>query len=1145
MSDGPELDLFGERLVGFRLQRFEVFNWGTFDGRVWSLQLDRANGLLTGDIGSGKSTLVDGLTTLLVPPGRISYNKAAGAEHRERTLSSYVLGHYKSERSEGGSSAKPVALRGTGQYSVLLAVFGNEVLDQSVTLAQVFWFRDATGQPAKTFVVADRELSIAADFADVGTDVTALRRRLRQSGAIVHDSYSQYAAEFRRRFGIDHPQALDLFHQTVSMKSVGNLTDFVRAHMLEPSNVKARITGLINHFEDLTRAHDAVLTAKEQVAALTPLVAQLDSHDELVKRVTDHRRLRDALRSYFVVQKLALLVQRSLRLRDDLRGHESRRSAVAGDQAAAQREENDLHLAIRDSGGDRLVQLEREIEAAGQSRDRRRRAAQDYERLCTQVGLTPATNDAQLHEQHGQLADLLESTDARRAQLGDELSEQAVADRDLRLKLDAVESELKGLAERDTNIDQRMIAIRGSLCNGLGIGEEQLPFAGELIRVTDPQWEPAVERLMHGFGLSLLVPERHYSQITAWVDSTDLRGRLVYYRVRGRGHERRIADDRSLVRKLEVKPGTGFTDWLESEVARRFDLICARTAEEFQQSAHALTRNGQIKSGGERHEKDDRHTLGDRRRFVLGWDNLAKRQALEQERSQLAPQLARISESTRALRTETTELNTRAEHIALLRERRDFTEFDWQAEVGRIEKLEGEVRALRDASDVLRELNDRLTAVRATQHELAARLAGIDKKIGAVTGRIEADDAVAEQLRAEQLALIQSPQSATLGSDGATPNLTETDEAQLNQLRSSETGASGLTIETCDAVERRIRGRLQSEIDNDERQVKRLAERIVSAMGDFRTRWPLASQEMDTGVEAGVEYRALLTTLLTDDLPRFEEKFKRQLNVNGIREIVGFRAALDTAQEEIRRRVGIINSSLREIAYQPHTYIRLENTATPDADVRDFRGQLRACTEGSITGSGDDQYSEAKFLQVKEIVSRFQGRDGRTEEDKRWSAKVTDVRNWFTFAASERLLADDSEHEHYSDSGGKSGGQKEKLAYTILAASLAYQFGLVSGETRPRTFRFVVIDEAFGRGSDESARFGLELFKRLDLQLLVVTPLQKIHIIEPYVSHVGFVHTEGGATSKLRNLTIEQYHAEKRAALGTGPTRLAPRSTLG
>ena len=140
---------------------------------------------------------------------------------------------------------------------------------------------------------------------------------------------------------------------------------------------------------------------------------------------------------------------------------------------------------------------------------------------------------------------------------------------------------------------------------------------------------------------------------------------------------------------------------------------------------------------------------------------------------------------------------------------------------------------------------------------------------------------------------------------------------------------------------------------------------------------------------------------------------------------------------------------------------------------------------------------------------------------------MTDVRNWFTFSASERWAEDEREHEHYTDSGGKSGGQKEKLAYTVLAASLAYQFGLEWGESKSRSFRFVVIDEAFGRGSDDSAKFGLDLFQKLNLQLLVVTPLQKIHVIEPYVANVGFVSNLDGQSSKLRNLTITEYREEK------------------
>jgi hypothetical protein len=65
---------------------------------------------------------------------------------------------------------------------------------------------------------------------------------------------------------------------------------------------------------------------------------------------------------------------------------------------------------------------------------------------------------------------------------------------------------------------------------------------------------------------------------------------------------------------------------------------------------------------------------------------------------------------------------------------------------------------------------------------------------------------------------------------------------------------------------------------------------------------------------------------------------------------------------------------------------------------------------------------EMKFLQVKKIIERFRGREGSTDLDDRRTRKVTDVRNWFVFSASERFIEGDAEHEHYADSGGKMGG---------------------------------------------------------------------------------------------------------------------------
>lgn len=1123
-----QLDFVGDdTLAGFRLHRLEVLNWGTFDERVWTLQLDGKNGLLTGDIGSGKSTLVDAVTTLLVPAQRIAYNKAAGADSKERTLRSYVLGHYKSERNEASGAAKPVALRDARSYSVILGVFHNAGYDQTVTLAQVFWMKDAQGQPTRFFVGAERALSIAADFAHFGPDIMQLRKRLRadsgRRGAEVFDSFPPYGAWFRRRFGIDNEQALELFHQTVSMKSVGNLTDFVRSHMLEPFDVAPRIAALIDHFDDLNRAHEAVLKAKRQVELLSPLVADCERHAALNQHLEERRACREALKPYFAGLKLALLEKRLANLAAE-RAHLD--ALIKRDEAqreARRAAMEELKRSIAENGGDRLERLTVEIHNKEQARQARERKAQRYAELVRAVDEIPAADEADFIVQWERFQQLEEAAQAREASLQNDLTEHGVSLRQGKQAHDALSAEINSLKARRSNIPAEQIAMRAALCKALEVPETEMPFAGELLQVHEAarDWEGAAERLLRNFGLSLLVPDAYYAAVAEWVDKTQLRGRLVYFRVRPHARSEPPALHRdSLARKLIIKPDSPFYDWLERELAYRFDIACCETQAQFRRETRAITRAGQIKAPGERHEKDDRHRLDDRGRYVLGWGNAAKIAALETKAKQLERDLGELGGRLGQIQAEQSLLKERLTVLSKLGEYADYHELDWQSLAVELARLQDEKQQLESASDVLKQLTEQLNeASLALKHSEAQLETHKDKR------------SKIEQKQSDSAAL--HAQTQTLLNDAG---LADSNPAAyfeiLDQARSEVLGEHSLTVESCDHRERDLRDWLQKQIENETRKLSTLGERIVKAMTSYKEAFKLETSEIDASIEAAFEYRTMLHSLQSDDLPRFEARFKELLNENTIREVANFQSQLARERETIKERIARINESLTGIDYNSGRYIVLEAQPTPDADIRDFQSELRACTEGALTGSDDSQYSEAKFLQVRHIIERFRGREGQSELDRRWTAKVTDVRNWFMFAASERWREDDSEHEHYSDSGGKSGGQKEKLAYTILAASLAYQFGLEWGAVRSRSFRFVVIDEAFGRGSDESAQYGLRLFAQLNLQLLIVTPLQKIHIIEPYVASVGFVHNDDGRASRLRNLSIEAYQEEKARMTG-------------
>lgn len=1084
------------RLSGFRLKRLEVFNWGTFDQRVWTLQLDGKNGLLTGDIGSGKSTLVDAITTLLVPAQRIAYNKAAGASSKERTLRSYVLGYYKSERSEVTGTAKPVSLREPNSYSVILGVFHNAGYDQTVTLAQVFWMKEAQGQPMRFFVAAERDLTITADFAHFGSDITQLRKKLRATGAEIEDSFPKYGAWFRRRFGIDNEQALELFHQTVSMKSVGNLTDFVRSHMLEPFDVAPRIQALITHFDDLNRAHQAVLKTQRQMEMLTPLVENCDKHATLVIEVDDLRRNREALRGYFAALKLDLLSKRLTDLEQDWNRSDDQIKQLETRLQEQRIQVDELKQAISGNGGDRLERLGAEIRKKEALRDARRAKAQRYQELTAILEEPAATDSSGFLNQRHQFKLLRDELRDRDAELQNALTEHSVTLRQGKQEHGTLQTEIDSLKRRRSNIDDQQIQIRAALCAALNMAEDDMPFAGELIQVRDEEreWEGAAERLLRGFGLSLLVPDAHYKAVADWVDRQHLRARLVYFHVRPR-RQAEVPDLHadSLVRKLAIKPDSPFYDWLEREMAHRFDVACCATQEQFWRETRAITHAGQIKDPTGRHEKDDRHAISDRSRYVLGWSNNAKIAALEARQHQLETRLSEVAGLVSKIQSVRAMLENRLNALTRLEEFTDFEELDWPGVATEIAALTVERDQLEAASDVLKQLNERLRDAIDAQNALEKQLETARDKRSKI-----------EQRRSDTRNLQQ--QTRTLLPETL---LNEESVQQLETIRAQALGEHALTVESCDNREQDVRTWLQNRIDSKDKSLKDRRDRIIQAMMAFKEQFKLETTEIDASIEAVFEYRNLLEQLKRDDLAR--------------------------ERETIKERIARINESLTQIDYNPGRYIVLETQLSQDAEIRDFQTELRACTEGTTTGSDDAQYSESKFLQVKAIIDRFRGREGLSEQDRRWTAKVTDVRNWFLFAASERWREDNSEHEHYSDSGGKSGGQKEKLAYTILAASLAYQFGLEWGAVRSRSFRFVVIDEAFGRGSDESAQYGLRLFQQLNLQLLIVTPLQKIHIIEPYVSSVGFVHNEDGRASKLRNLSIEEYRNHK-AAMTTQST---------
>jgi uncharacterized protein YPO0396 len=1112
---------FGEQGgAGYRLHYAEVYNWGTFDDHAWRFTPGTDTALLTGDIGSGKSTIVDALTTLLVPSNKAAYNKAAGADAKERTLRSYVEGHYKSERNESTGKSRPKGLRENKRtYSVILGVFRNHGHGEAVTLAQVFQQRESTGQPYRFFVTATKELSIAADFADFGTELRELRKRLRDSGAEIFDEFPKYATSLRRLLGIRSEQALELFHQTVSMKSVGNLNDFVRDHMLEPSDSSERVRDIIGHFDDLTKAHDAVKRAREQLEALQPIVDTAAKYDAAHTERDGLELQRSAMRLFIAELRSGLLTDEIARLEADGASLWQQQDAAESERQKFNHERDALIEERAKAGGDRIGELERLAEEARAEAETRRHSRVLFDAAVDEAGLQPVVDGAAF-------AALAALVAAERPRLTDEKREVDAAtidalgrEREYHRKCDGLTEEIVSLQQRTNNLPHEQVAMRAELCAALGLTPEDLPYAGELLDVHDghQDWRGAAERVLRGFALSLLVPERHYEAVAGWANARRLtvggRGaKLVYERVsRQRVRLQPTAQDGLLLADcLDVREGP-FEEYLRNELMKRADFRCAVSLEEFRSQRRAVTREGQVRSG-DRHEKDDRHRVDDPRRWVLGWVNERKIAALRTELVELERERAQAAAAAATLGEQRDALQCRLDAFLRVEGFRSWIDLDVDEAHARAEDHDAERIRLQAGSSRLEEI---ARALERNEVDATAVSELIKKLTGALaTTQAAVQRAQQERTRDDEFVAAQ-PGEQLQSARASYPAL----DARLGKSRPQRAA-------DCAEAEAALSDDLHRRIERLSGQLNGLGLNLGQYMAAVLSRWPELRADMDANVEARGDFLALRERVATDDLPRFESEFKEQLNKNAIQELAGFNNWLGRQASAIDERVDRINEALGAVPYNPGRFIRLEKEPTTNQDVAQFRSDLRNLTNDTLAVDGD-QYSEQRFLDVKRIIERFRGRDGYAESDKNWTRRVTDVRNWFVFSASERDVETDVEWEHYSDSDGKSGGQKEKLAYTILAASLAYQFGLEWGVEQSRDFRFAVIDEAFGRGSDVSTRYALDLFATLGLQLLIVTPLQKVHVIEPYVKAIGIVDNPTGTYSRLQTMTIEEYRKRR------------------
>jgi uncharacterized protein YPO0396 len=1118
----PTLFDVDQAIAGFRLKYLEMYNWGTFDDKIWRVTPDGKHSLLTGANGSGKTTVVDALLTLLVPSTKRYYNQSSGIENRrERNEKSYCLGAYGTIQPDNGAAAKTQYLRTKDDYSILLVCFCDEGFHQQVTLAQVRWFR--RDELKRVFIFSPHSLTIQEHLSPIDAQGEWKRRLKNIEKTELFDSFTHYCQKFSKTFGFKSEKALNLFAHTVGIKVLGNFNQFIRTNMLEESNVEEEFKQLREHYNNLLSVHNTIEKAKEQLLLLEPIIEKGKQFEALNQELYDIDEIWKIVPAYFAREKVKLLEAAVKEKQEALQRMEHAVGELRNELTRLYAQRTDIEIAIsKDETGEQIRNIEREITILEQERDARKRKAEEYNRLAKELEYPTDPDEQDFYDTLNRIQEQKTKIEEQLPVLHEQWSDYRSLQKRYHDQSKTLLQELRSLEERKNQIPLQNITIRKGILEQLQVSEEQIPFVGELIKVkhSEKAWESAIERLLHNLGLILLLPDKYYKQVNQYVNSTNLQGRIVYYRVEQdqieQGFEEDIPD--SLLSKLEINPHSDFHDWIATHLKTFYDYVCTDNLEDFQRYEKALTKEGLTKHNF-RHEKDDRPQVLSKSNYILGWDNREKMELIQAKRRELEKQIQQNLTQIKQIEAKRNKLSTTRDFLNTLLNFTYFSEIDWRKPVLRIQELSQETLQLKESSDQLQELEMQLQHVR----EHIAVQQKMEEEQGEQKINLKRDIQDYQKQIAENTEFLQA--FAHINLDYYFPKL----EVYLPT-------PPVFTLEHIDNLTTTTRNAVYRTLEARRAERSKCELTVVRKMHSFKTpseeimqkypSWTVDTIDLEDSPEAIGEYYALYERIKYEDLPKHEERFKNWLNERVIVNFASFEASLDRQFKTIKESIKDLNESLKQIKFHstPPTYIQIDYKEVRDrgeTGITTFRHTLRDVFS-NVSRLHDPQELELSYRKIKAIVENL-------TNDETWRKKVTDVRNWLEFGAIEKHTLDDSPKQYYDDSQGLSGGEKAKLAYTILASAIAYQFGINHKIEQLKSFRFVVVDEAFSKVDPENARFAMELFKQLNLQLMVVTPLDKINIVEKYIHSVHYVENKHRRNSAIYDLTMEEYYDRKEA----------------
>jgi uncharacterized protein YPO0396 len=1063
----------------YLLQRLEVYNWGPFRG-LHRAEFDPLGTAIIGPTGSGKTTLVDAIMTLLV--GNPRYNLAStGGHESDRTLIEYVRGVLG---GDGSDNAEKVARPGKTITGICATYLGGE---QTVRLAALLW-TEGSGNAAddlkKRWIFSTAEEQTLEKWLTLLNDdgLRELLRMGRETADLrIFESKKNYLVQVRKFFDVGD-NAFTLLNRAAGLKQLNSIDEIFRELVLDDRSAFERAIEVAAEFDNLAGIHAELETARKQQESLLPVAAE---NEKLLKarrkweRTTDLKRILPIWFSLLARQKWSEEVVRLTSQQESLQAQlklESENAGLIKERVEVFRER---YLEL---GGNVIGELENSISYLKEIMEDKRKNAQQYRQLIARFQLPDElsehallSNQAQLREQR-----LFEqhNHDQQQEKTLRKLSEL----REQENRLRETESRLRKVKERPgSNIPPQFQDFRAELARHLALREADLPFLAELVevKVEEAEWRGAIERAMGSERLRILVPEKQVKPALRWVNDRDNRLHVRLFAAGGDPSSPSFFHD-GFVRKLNFKQHASLP--AAKQLLAKYDRHCVSSPELLQTTEHALTVQGTMSGSKGKFEKQDQKRID--QDWLTGFDNKDQLEAIAKECEEARIAVSKLKSDDQILKEQLSKL---AEQLRLIDAilTLDFAKIDLPKAAAELARSQERLAALLDPrSDASQARTDyeredqRLEAIRQAIAEVQRKITIHETNLSnAEFKRVEAQERVGHGLTEEETNLAG-----------------EHIKLELN-----------LPAQKLDAEERRFAKAVEDKLSEQQKAVADIEVKLVQKMGSAKHVDTGALTDVGSNLDDVPYYLERLRVLNEEALPEKRSRFLEYLNRSSDQGVTQLLASIDEEVDAIEQRIQELNHTLVKVDFRSGRYLQLQPQRMKDERLRTLDVAMRKVRSAALKDDG----GESHYRALQEMVAIL--REASENRRQLGSKALLDPRFRLQFFVVEvdRLTGSRSSPRTGSQSG--SGGEKELMASHILTASLSYAL-CPPAASRP-LYGTVILDEAFSKSSPSAASRIIEALRIFNLHPIFVTPNKEIGLLKQHTRKVICVQRPGKEAS--------------------------------